>query len=133
MHRWLSVFVLFSTLTLLGCGSSEGTVSGTVKVDGNTLDTGSVTFHPVGGGAAAVGAIEPNGSYTLKTGTSTGVKPGEYIVTVYAAKVTAGTAKEAPKAGKSLVADRYTNPKTSDLKKTVNAGANTSNLELTSK
>jgi hypothetical protein len=54
-------------LALAGCGNSkEGQVSGTVKVGGAPLETGSITFLPADGKTATAGAEIKNGRYSAK-------------------------------------------------------------------
>src|SRR4051794_39512672 len=69
------VFGLFAT----GCGSggpAMGRVSGTVKVDGQPLTKGTVTFVSTDGQRPnATGAIDSNGNYTLQT-----TEPGDGAV-----------------------------------------------------
>ena len=69
-----------------GCGSGNAaTVSGTVRMDGQPLDTGNVSFYPEGGqGAPAYGSIDAQGRYALSTGTQSGLTPGKYVALVVA-------------------------------------------------
>lgn len=73
---------------LAGCGGKhEATVRGVLTIDGQPLPDGeqvraSVTFFPSAGGAPAYAIVEPDGAYTVQTGNSRGLKPGEYRVTI---------------------------------------------------
>lgn len=66
-----------------GC-SQPGRVSGLVTLDGEPLTTGVITFNPAASGPSAYGAIGSDGRYELKTGATSGLQPGEYVVTVAA-------------------------------------------------
>ena len=77
--------LLLSLLLFPGCGSSyDATISGKVMMNGGPLSKGTVSFHPVAGGPVATGAIQSDGTFTVKTATKEGLPPGEYKVTVVA-------------------------------------------------
>jgi hypothetical protein len=117
-------------LALAGCGAYESSVSGKVTLDGEPLKSGTVVFYPAsGGGAAAYGSVQADGSYTLDTGASGGLAAGEYMVTVVA---TTGP-QPGFLFGKMLTPERYGNVKTTDLKFTVKSGGNKIDLPLRSK
>src|SRR5690554_4660989 len=81
--RRLPALVLLGAL--LGCGSAhEAQVSGKITLDGAPLTTGTVAFHPVGGGPVAYGVVDRQGKYQLQTGTTHGLAAGEYRVLVVA-------------------------------------------------
>ena len=125
-------------LFVSGC-SSGGSVSGPVTLDGNPLKVGVVTFHPVAGGAAAIGPIDSSGSYELQIGNDKSIPPGDYLVTVDAAENTSSEAPvekgppRPPPPPKRITPDKYANKNTTDLKVTVKAGSNKIPLELKSK
>lgn len=129
-----SVVVVLLLLTLAGCGSThDASVSGTVTLDGETLDRGTVSFHPVGEGAVAYGQIQSDGSYQVKTGRESGLLPGEYKVTVVA--TAPPPEPEDPMdepVGELLTPKRYGRTETTDLQYTVEAGSNTIDIALTS-
>jgi hypothetical protein len=128
--RAVSLLSAICLLALTGCGAYESSVSGIVTLDGNPLKSGTVVFYPVGGGgAAAYGSVQADGSYTLDTGASGGLAAGEYVVTVVA------TTGPQPGAlfGKLLTPERYGNAKTTDLKFSVKTGGNKIDLPLRSK
>jgi hypothetical protein len=59
--------LLVILFVLAGCGgASEGQVSGTVKVDGEPLKTGAITFIPVDGKTQTAGGNIDNGRYSVK-------------------------------------------------------------------
>lgn len=125
----------------LGCGASlPATVNGKISLDGKPpptgdLISGTVTFYPVGPGAAAYGDIQANGTYQLRTGDSLGVKPGEYRLGVRLVQIEPpppGGYKNAP-GQKPLLPVRYEDPDQSGLQFTVAKGANTIDVSLDSK
>ena len=68
MNRRLWIVVVGSLL-LCGCGGSKystAPVSGTVRMNGKPLPNAALTFQPVGGGMASVGATDQDGRYTLE-------------------------------------------------------------------
>jgi hypothetical protein len=119
VHRACYAFVI--VIVLAGCGDRGPTyvpVTGTVKFSDGTVPKGtiaSITFQPVAGTPdtkAASGTITADGSFTLTTvQPGDGARPGDYVATL---RVTDGYP-----VGKSLVAERFTNPGNSPLKATV--------------
>jgi hypothetical protein len=67
-----------------GCsGNFASEVSGTVTMDGNPIGPGFLVFAAVDGDTnPANGAIQPDGSYQLKTANTRGLNPGKYRVSV---------------------------------------------------
>ena len=123
-------------LCLSGCGEPAGSVSGTVTLDGQPLNLGVVTFHPVAGGPAAIGAVTKNGTYEVSIGGQMSIPTGEYLVTVDAAEpvtveMTGGGPKPPP-APKRITPDKYANKDTTELRVTVKTGSNKIPLELKS-
>jgi hypothetical protein len=118
---------------LCGCGGAyPASVRGVVTLDGKTLHTGTVTFHPVAGGPAAYGGIQADGTYQIATGASKGLPPGEYIVTVVATELP-GNDRAGVAVGKLITPPRYGTMQQSNLRKTVQPGANDIPLDLTAK
>ena len=124
-------FVAALGLTLLaaiGCdGSPVGTVSGRVTCAGKPIK-GQISFVPSSGGSAITVNIDPNGSYVAD-----GVPIGQMAVTVVGTDVpdlaSQGQALKASKGRvgqqmKSVVPERYSDPRTSDLSCTVHPGPN---------
>lgn len=117
-----------------GCSSSEfetAVVSGTVRCDGTLLTDGLVVFTPipagdaktVNTGRAASGIVWPDGTYKLSTyGDGDGAIVGDHNVEVYAPAL---EDDDAPLTD----ANRYACGKVV-LKKTVSAGTNVLDLEL---
>lgn len=135
----------------LGCvllapaGCARGTpdqgarVSGTVLIDGELADSGTVTFHPVDEGAPAVGRIHSDGSYSVRVGQGDlsdpdggSLAPGEYRVTVIVRTPTAAAIAEGgpPAAGPRLMAKKYASEETTDLRYEVKPGDNVFVLRL---
>jgi hypothetical protein len=119
----------------------NGVVTGTVTIEGELANSGTVTFHLANDGKMAIGRIHPDGSYSLRTGQGNlreedggTVVPGEYIVTVsitgppVAGEQVIEGAPPIP--GPSLVAAKYASQETSDLKRTVKEGSQVIILEL---
>lgn len=136
-------------LLLTGCGGLQlGTVSGRVTVNGKPVSNGTIMFHP-DEGPTAVGALEPDGKFTLTT-----VKPGDgavvgsHRVTIQATSVGAGSLADpksfdeevqmSRKGGKVLVAgkvtwlvpEKYSRLEASGLTAKVGPGANTLDFDL---
>jgi hypothetical protein len=108
-------------LAIPGCGSSDYVpVRGTVTLGGKPLSGGTVAFKNVAQGPMGYGTIQTDGKYEAKTGSKTGLMPGEYQVTVVATEqaVPKGLSEPVPKI---LTPPRYANVATSGLRYTVSA------------
>ena len=121
--------------SVLGCGNQlPATVSGTITLDGQPLTgvAGEVMFHPSGGGAMAMASLGSDGSYSINTGSTKGLDPGEYSVTVSVVRTAPepdGGYQSAP--GQTLIsASRYGDKDKSDLKATVEPGKNVFDYDL---
>jgi hypothetical protein len=127
MGRRLFVGLAFAVLltSLVGCGEPMGTVSGTVKMDGQPKPGIQVEFYPVeGAGGSALGTTDDTGKYALQyPGGKTGAPPGEYVVRLSGVETDGAPPLQIP--------PRYNAE--SDLKKTVEAGTNVIDLEIESK
>jgi hypothetical protein len=112
-------------LLAVGCGPPMGSVSGTVTMDGQPAEAIQVDFQPVAGDAGgAMGVTDAQGNYTLYyPGEKTGAPPGEYIVRL--------TGAERESSPGLVVPPKYNTE--SDLKRTVEAGSNDFDFEITSK
>ncbi len=112
-------------LFLSGCkGSSLPAVRGTVKVNGQIMPGATVVFYPKsGGGTVCYGEVGVDGTYTMMTGGTGGVTPGEYIVTVINRTAIGPDGASKPAVG-PVVPARYMDPKTSDKFITVKADSN---------
>lgn len=137
---------------LIGCGKglTLGKVSGRVTVGGKAVPHGTVLFHAADG-PAAVGSIQPDGTYTLTTQKpGDGAVVGPHRVTIQATDVGGGTLADPrtiddelrlPKkipGGKVLVAgkvtwlvpEKYSRLEASGLTAKVEPGSNTINFDL---
>ncbi|MBA2113108.1 hypothetical protein [Bremerella alba] len=76
------VVLLLSFSFLVGCGASDGmiTISGSVTLDGEPVEDGSISLMPLKEGGMGGGLIE-NGYYTAKS------SPGEMAVQIHAHKM----------------------------------------------
>jgi hypothetical protein len=117
-------------LVLSGCGNGLAKVSGQVTLDGQPLHAGkgdvrvTVQFQPADGmGANAVGLADENGNYKIATGSQTGIRPGDYLVTCSVSTLGRGGPVADPK---------YANAKTSGLRVTIQPGKNEFNIPLQS-
>ncbi|HVL07855.1 MAG TPA: carboxypeptidase-like regulatory domain-containing protein [Burkholderiaceae bacterium] len=130
-----SAFLLpLLALCISGCGGGHpSTVSGTVSLDQQPLATGTVTFHPEGGGAAAYGNVDASGKYMISTGTSQGLEPGDYRVTVVALELIPGPHPDDAPSGRRITPQQYQDLETTPLRVSVERGANTCDLALSSK
>lgn len=126
-------------LALSGCGNGLAQVSGQVMLNGQPLRGGkgdvrvTVQFQPADGvGAVAIGLADENGNYEMATGSQTGIRPGEYVVTCSASELVRPTNPNATP-GVRLVSDpKYANANTSGLRCTVQPGTNEFNISLES-
>jgi hypothetical protein len=124
-----SVFlaVLF---VLAGCGG-EPTISGMVKVDGQALEEGSITFFPVDGKTATTGGNVKAGQYSVKVPIGVmKVNISKPKIVGYKKLYNTPDAKEYPVTAEALP-ERY-NEK-SELKFDVKSGANAKDWDLKSK
>ncbi|MBN2021355.1 MAG: hypothetical protein JW809_01045 [Pirellulales bacterium] len=122
-----------------GCGSSlDSSVSGTVTLDGKPLavgdGSGTVSFYPAQGGPAAQATIAPDGTYVLKTGHASGIRSGDYVVTVVATGPSPKPLPGAPpRPGPLLTPIRYGTRQGSKLRFMVGPGANQIDIAMTSR
>jgi len=107
---------------LAGCGGSNPSVSGTVKIKGNgPVTKGNVFFDS--GTYRVGGIIKPDGTYTLQ-GETAGAPPGSYKVYF------TGTDEGDYTAPKPVINKKYADMNTSELKAEVKAGGGPINFEL---
>lgn len=125
--------LLFTT----GCSELSSRVSGQVSLDGQKVsigesERGTVQFRPIDGGPNATAIIGSDGTYSLNTGTSDGVKPGEYMVSVRLVEMVPAAEEGGAPSGRPLTPAIYANPLESGLQCTVKAGDNNFDIELDS-
>lgn len=137
MKRVFVAMLAVASLCLSSC-SDNGSVSGKVTLDGQPMRNGTVTFHPVGAGVTGMGVITGEGQYKISVGTSPGLPPGDYLVTVDGMEelksdpVPAENPVRAPPAPKRLTPIKFASKDTTDLRFTVKGGGNTIDLPLSS-
>jgi len=99
VSRWCGFgsrgLVLAAMLSAAGC-TRRAEVGGLVTLDGKPLPTGVVTFTPSSGGPSGYAAIGQDGRYTVQTGATPGLPPGEYVVTVAANGPAASDSQSGP-------------------------------------
>ncbi|MDC0936621.1 hypothetical protein OAS39_10065, partial [Pirellulales bacterium] len=123
----LSIAVLLSMFATCGCGDDGpemGAVTGNVEYADGSLPAGGVNvirFVPVGrseGGysKAASNDIQPDGSYVLQT-----IKPGDGAI--HGTYKVVFTILESYRSGKSLVAAKFTDPKTTPFEVVIDSAS----------
>ena len=143
MRTWrIFVGILLAVITAStgGCANKSGTipVSGKVTLDGKELETGAVTFSPITSGEPAIGQIQADGTFHLRTKVDgDGALAGRYRVSVAAFKKTSAspTSPGMPTStlGESIIPVRYNNSSTSGIQLEVTtSGANNFPIELLS-
>lgn len=132
-----AVPVIAMAALLSGCssGNFESQVSGSVTLDGQAIGPGFLVFALADGGTnPANGAIQPNGSYTLKTANESGLHAGKYRVSVTILdQPDVPPGERSYVAAKSLIPVKYNDINTSDLEFDVESGSNTIDIRLSSK
>jgi hypothetical protein len=134
------------------CGLRLGKVSGRVTVGGKPVPRGTILFYPEAG-PTAVGAIRPDGTYTLTTQKpGDGAVVGAHRVTIQATNVGPGSMVEAKSfeeeverarkgTGKRqmwlvpgkvdwIVPEKYSRVQTTTLTAKVDPGSNTVNFDI---
>lgn len=112
---------------LFGCSKPpEGNVSGKASYKGATLDTGSVLFTSPDKKNFSGGDIGPDGGYRL----TAPLPPGEYFVSVVPPALTPDQADGKVPVPKWPVPEKYGEPDNGIVKRNVDAGENTIDIEL---
>lgn len=157
-HRLLCVGLVCSFgLGLMGCGSGGpdlSKVKGKVTYKGQAVTEATVTFMPTSG-PLATGITDANGEFTLTTGGNPGAVTGEHKIAIVKVDATGqgtqdisekdttdvsggygqmfpgqGDGAESPAAPKSEIPEKYNNPETSGLTKTVSSNASENEFEF---
>lgn len=106
-----------SLVMLAGCGSSGPpliAVKGKVTIDGKSASEGGVVFRDVNNSMVQlIGAVEPDGSYSMMYNRRPGVPAGKYRVTVLVTET-----KKGPSGNPTGLPRTLSNPKFSDPNKT---------------
>ena len=136
MYRCRAVPILILLASLIGCSQRlESTVSGTVTLDGERIGPGVVNFSLVSGDAnPAIGAIQPDGSYFLKTSRTEGLLAGKYkvAVSVFVQPANLRPGERSMAEPKLRTPEKYDSCDTSGLEFDVAPGSNTIDIKLTS-
>lgn len=115
---------------LLGCGSGGpalAPVSGTVSYNGTPLANGEISFHPTDGKRPAYGKIVDGKIVDVKTADRNGVTVGPCQIAVKSVQAAADMYTPS----KSLIPERYADPKKSGFTKEIKGGeTNSLALEL---
>jgi hypothetical protein len=118
-------------------------VSGTVTYKSKPVPKGTIAFVATDPGRPnATGKLDANGYYRLQTREAgDGAELGDYDVTIASRddpttniggqNVIPQFMPKTPAKPQRLTPEKYENPKTSGLRRTVKSGSNTFNLELT--
>lgn len=137
MIRSRLLYVGVSAILTLGCHGSrfDSQVSGTVKLDGQPIGPGVVIFAPDDGKTnPARGAIQPDGTYELKTSRDVGLAPGKYKVSLQIVEIPADVVpgQRDMRPTKSRIPEKYSDTNSSGFEFDVAAGSNTIDIEMTS-
>ena len=113
---------------LAGCGPANELgrlpVSGTVRLDGQPLDAGSISFEPTEKAGTSAGSAIEAGAFEIAT--ERGLPPGTYVVRIYAP---AGEAAPTEMPGDSTVQKERIPPAwNTDSKETVEVKPDTENV-----
>jgi hypothetical protein len=133
INRSPLAFAAVVVCIIAGCGKYDSTVAGSVLLDAQPLGGGMATFHPVEGGPAVYGVIRDDGTYELSTGNEKGLKPGEYKITVVRTDNPPTAPGQTPSIGRLVTPEKYSRLETTDLRATIELGANEIPLNLSSK
>ena len=127
VHHYSSLILLVA-LVLPGCGGGGPTlapVSGTVNYNGTPLAQGEISFHPADGRRPAYGKIQDGKIVDVKTADDEGVIVGTCQVGVTSVEAAADMYTPS----KSLIPQRYADPKKSGLTCEIKEGQ-TNEVEL---
>ena len=129
------LLVILATTSGCGAKSDAVPVTGKVSYNGEPLQGGMVMLTPEGGGTAATGDIQPDGTFKLTSFIKDdGAVPGIYKVTVQVfPDAESGGGLPGMEFGneKPPIPAKYGDPSQSDLKAVINEGENNLDLQLT--
>jgi hypothetical protein len=117
-----------------GCGSGqEASVTGLVTLDGAPVERGRIMFVPAESGAGAFATIKPDGKYAARTGSASGLEPGDYLIAVQSRGDSIRDPKGGPPLpGKLLTPKKYAQSRTSEFQISIEPGSNEVDFELKS-
>lgn len=108
-------------IALVGCGgSSFPSLTGNVTMGGAPLTAGRLLFHSTTDGPLGTAQVQSDGTFVARTGSQTGLPPGEYRVTVQPDITPSGP----------MIPEKFRNPATTTLTVKVVDGDNPE-VELT--
>jgi hypothetical protein len=135
-HRFLNMFLIAALAGLPGCGDGgRATVSGNVTVDGKPLESGAINFLPTGATKGpSAGATIFEGRYLISA--EKGVQIGENLVQIRGVGKTGKMVANPMGPGQieewtEHVPEKYN--KRTTLSRSIKAGANELDFDLTSK
>jgi len=118
-------------LMIAGCGNSDwGYLEGTVRLNGEPVGPGTMTFEPVAGDkAGALASFGEDGKYSVRSaGRKEGAPIGEYRVAIIGGE-SFGEEVAGPRPPSKIPA-RYSQPATSNLTVTIEPGTKTMDFDL---
>lgn len=129
--------MLLLACAVTGCSDQTARVSGKVLLDDKPMKVeddqrGMLVFRPVAGGPTCSGLVSPDGTYKISTGSSAGLVPGDYMVSVRLIQLIPAKEGEAVPSGEPLTPAVYADPLTSGLTVAVKSGQNNVDIELSS-
>ena len=143
--KTLFQLALLALVFVAGCGKSTGqiSVSGTVELNGKTIEGASVLIVPESrlGLLPADGVTNANGKFTLATNLGPGAKPGDFKVAIRLVKLTGVATEPGGVSGRAdpntmqqewVIPQRYSSVDTSQLTLTVKKGMEHPLFKLTS-
>ncbi|MBN2290897.1 MAG: hypothetical protein JXM70_00645 [Pirellulales bacterium] len=142
--RSISMLVVLSVASsLTGCGGNplnRQAVSGEVKLDGVSLDQGTIEFRPTQRkGTVSSGAVIRDGKYNIET--QKGLPPGEYRVMIFSAAADKSPIPAGPPGSGSFEGHRPTierippqyNTKTEQIVEITDGGSNRFSYDIKTK
>jgi len=113
--RWCGLLLFGALAAMLGCSAGDDgwnrqAISGTVTLNGQPLDSGTISFEPMDLSAGTSAGTEVQaGQFTMER--SAGLPPGEYIVRIYSADVTSAPAPVNPAEQDGIMAPKERIPR----------------------
>lgn len=132
----VAAFAALLPLALAGCSDGRAHITGVVLLDGEPIGGENVRVNlvmkPAGGGATGNARVDSDGGYRVFTGSSQGVQPGSYEISVVGRRMEPSPEPGGPPRSYGLTPNRYANTATSGLRLDAVAGSQTFDIELTS-
>ena len=131
IHFQVLVLLVAFAFGTCGCGERAdlGSVTGTIKLDGEPLENAMVEFVPQGTGSTSYGRTDSSGAYKMMfTRDTAGASPGDNLVKISTGDVAMQDGKEV--AIPEVVPAKYN--RQSELVRTVELGKNVFDFDLES-